>query len=128
MKVYDLDLRRRIVEMVEEGISTAETAARFKVSPASVKRYVKQMRETGTLKPKVRPGHRARLGVEALWLLKEQMHQDSDLMLAEHGERLEHVVGELHKAHRPAAEWVGERYRERLWRFTCLCDRYFRLL
>lgn len=45
MKAFDLDLRKRIVEAIEVGASTAETAVRFKVSSASVKRYVKQMRE-----------------------------------------------------------------------------------
>jgi transposase len=93
MKAYDQDLRRRIVETVEEGVSTAETAARYKVSPASVKRYVKQLRETGTLMPKLRPGRRTRLGTEELKLLEEQVRHDNDLTLAEHGERLERATG-----------------------------------
>lgn len=93
MKAYDLDLRRRIVESVAEGGSTLETAARFKVSTASVKRYVKQMRETGTLAPKVRPGRRARLGSEALRVLEQQMRRENDLTLAEHGEHLEQATG-----------------------------------
>lgn len=53
MKAYDIDLRERIVKTVAEGVSTAATAERFKVSRASVKRYVKQLRETGTITPKV---------------------------------------------------------------------------
>lgn len=93
MKAYNLDLRRRIIETVEEGVSTTATAARFKVSPASVKRYVKRMREAGTLAPKVRPGQRPRLGAEELKLLEAQVCQDNDLTLAEHSERLEQATG-----------------------------------
>lgn len=93
MKAYEPDLRRRVVEAVAEGGSTAQTAARFKVSAASVKRYVKQLRETGTLTPKVRPGRRAHLGAEELKMLEVQVRQDNDLTLAEHGERLEQATG-----------------------------------
>ena len=32
MKVYDLDLRQRIVEAKAEGLSITQTAKRFKVS------------------------------------------------------------------------------------------------
>ena len=94
MKAYDVDLRRRVVEAaVEAGLSTAATAARFKVSPASVKRYVKQLRETGTLTPKVRPGRRPHLGAEELAILAKQVRQNNHLTLAEHGERLEQETG-----------------------------------
>ena len=38
MKAYDLDLRERVVEARAEGMSIAQSAKRFKVSGARVKR------------------------------------------------------------------------------------------
>ena len=93
MKAYDLDLRRRIVATVEEGVSTVETAKRFKVSAASVKRYVKQMREVGSVVPKVRPGRQALLGAKELEILQAQVRQSNDLTLAEHSEQLAQATG-----------------------------------
>ena len=53
MKPISTDLRKRIVEVYEEGqLSYAKVAERFRVSESSVKNFVKQWRETGTLEPK----------------------------------------------------------------------------
>lgn len=93
MKAYDLDLRERIVEAKAEGLSTAQTAKRFKVSSASVKRFVKQQRETGTLYAKKRPGKQSLLSKEALNILEKQVRAHNDLSLIEHCQRLEQVIG-----------------------------------
>jgi transposase len=56
-KAYSDDLRSRIVHAVEaEGVSQPAVAARFAVSLASVKRYLKQWRTTGDLTPRPHPG------------------------------------------------------------------------
>jgi transposase len=53
MKPISLDLRQRIVDVYEEGqLSYAKVAERFCVSESSVKNFVRQWRETGTLAPK----------------------------------------------------------------------------
>ena len=53
MKPISNDLRTRIVEVYEEGqLSYAKVAERFRVSEGSVKNFVKQWRETGTIAPK----------------------------------------------------------------------------
>lgn len=53
MKPISNDLRTRIVEVYEEGqLSSAKVAERFRVSEGSVKNFVKQWRETGTIAPK----------------------------------------------------------------------------
>lgn len=53
MKPISNDLRTRIVEVYEEGqLSYAKVAERFCVSESSVKNFVKQWRETGTIAPK----------------------------------------------------------------------------
>jgi transposase len=49
MSGYSLDLRKKIVESVKKGVPKAETARRFGVDRATVKRYCKQLDERGTL-------------------------------------------------------------------------------
>jgi transposase len=49
MSAYSLDLREKIVESVKKGVPKAETARRFGVDRATVKRYCKQLDERGTL-------------------------------------------------------------------------------
>ena len=55
MKAYSMDLRTKIVESVRRGVSKSETARRFGVSRSTVKRYVKQLDEQGSLAPKTAP-------------------------------------------------------------------------
>jgi Helix-turn-helix domain len=52
MSAYSLDLREKIVESVNKGVPKAETARRFGVDRATVKRYCKQLDERGTLEPR----------------------------------------------------------------------------
>lgn len=53
MKPLSNDLRRRIVEVYEEEeLSYAKVAKRFHVSESSVKRFVKQWRDSGRIDPK----------------------------------------------------------------------------
>lgn len=93
MKAYDLDLRERIVEAKAEGMSIAQTAKSFKVSCASVKRFVRLERETGSLKAKRRPGKQPHLGDEALGVLEKQVRAHNELSLAEHCQKLEQTLG-----------------------------------
>jgi len=52
MQAYSLDLRQRIVNALADGVTIEQTARRFAVSTASVKRYKARLRETGSLAPK----------------------------------------------------------------------------
>jgi transposase len=53
--------RKKIVESVKKGVPKAETARRFGVDRATVKRYCKQLDERGTLEPRKAPGKRLKL-------------------------------------------------------------------
>src|ERR1700704_4502630 len=57
MKPYSQDLRERVVKAVDEGLSRGEIVKLFGVSEATIKRYLKQRRETGNLAPKPIPGY-----------------------------------------------------------------------
>jgi len=72
MKAYSEDLRRKIVEAVEErGMPKGEAAKTFGVGVSSVKRYAAAAREGRTLAPKKPPGSRPKLDEEAARRLLE---------------------------------------------------------
>jgi len=65
-RAYSNDLRYRIVRAVEEeGMPLSETAARFAVGVANVKRYLRQWRTTGDLTPRSRSGRPRAIPPEA---------------------------------------------------------------
>jgi transposase len=61
MWAYSLDLRKKIVESVKKGVCKSETARRFGVDRATLKRYCKRLDEQGTLKPRKAPGKAPKL-------------------------------------------------------------------
>ena len=75
MSAYSLDLRKKIVESVKKGVPKAETARRFGVDRATVKRYCKQLDERGTLEPRKAPGKAPKLDDKAMRLLAEDLQQ-----------------------------------------------------
>ena len=75
MSAYSLDLREKIVESVKKGVSKAETARRFGVDRATVKRYCKQLDERGTLQPRKAPGKKPKLDEKARKLLAKDLQE-----------------------------------------------------
>ena len=75
MSAYSLDLREKIVESVKKGVSKSETARRFGVHRATVKRYCKQLDEHGTLQPRKAPGKRPKLDEKARKLLAKDLQE-----------------------------------------------------
>jgi transposase len=75
MSGYSLDLREKIVESVKKGVPKAETARRFGVDRATVKRYCKQLDERGTLEPRKAPGKKPKLDEKARKLLLEDVRE-----------------------------------------------------
>lgn len=51
-RAYPVSTRERILAAVDAGMPRAKAAAHFNVSLATIKRYLKQRRDTGTLAPK----------------------------------------------------------------------------
>ena len=84
MKAYSDDLRQRIVRAVDQGHRQAEIAAAFQVSLATIKRYLKQRRETGHVTAKPIPGRppKQRAALEAD--LSAQLAAQRDVTLEEH--------------------------------------------
>ena len=88
MSAYSLDFREKIVESVKKGVSKSETARRFGVDRATVKRYCKQLDERGTLEPRKAPGKAPKLDEKAMKLLLEDLQQRP---WATHSQRAEFV-------------------------------------
>ncbi len=93
MKAYSQDLRQRILQTVDEGKTQAEAAHRFKVSETTVKRYVRQRREKGHVRPKPIPGRppTKRAPLEAQ--LQLQLEKQPDATLQEHCDTWEAKAG-----------------------------------
>jgi transposase len=70
---------RRIVESVKKGLSKSETARRFGLHRATLKRYYcKRLDERGTLQPRKAPAKRPKLEEKATKLLLEDLTGQSE--------------------------------------------------
>lgn len=81
MKAYSQDLRERVLRAVDLGRPRAEIVRFFGVSSATIKRYLKQRREEGHVRPRAIPGRppKKRAQVEAGVLPQLQAYGDATL-------------------------------------------------
>src|SRR5437762_5928562 len=81
MKAYSVDVREKVLRAVDQGYPREEIVKLLGVSRATIKRYVKQRRETGTVAPKVIPGRPPKkLGpLQAELVAQLQAHNDLSL-------------------------------------------------
>ena len=89
MRAYSIDLRKKIVESVKKGVPKSETARRFGVHRATVKRYCKRLDEHGTLEPGRAPGKAPKLDERARKLLVKDLEERP---WATHSQRIEFLV------------------------------------
>jgi transposase len=62
MRASSPEVRLRVLRAVDEGKSRAQINDLFQVSRATIKRYVKQRRETGSVLPRPIPGRPPKKG------------------------------------------------------------------
>jgi transposase len=94
MKAYSEDLRRKVVEAVQQrGMSKSEAARTFGVSLSSVKRYVGKARRGSPLSPKKHPGPRSKMSERARRLLKADVENRPAVTLRERCRFVEGVAG-----------------------------------
>ena len=84
MKAYSQDLREKVLRAVDQDYPRGEIVKVFGVSLATIKRYVKQRRETGTLSPKVIPGRPPKKLGQLQADLVAQLQAHDDLRLEDH--------------------------------------------
>jgi transposase len=100
MKAYSKDLREHVLKAVDQGYPRAEIVQMFGVSLASIKRYLKQRRESGDLSPRPIPGRPSKkyAALEAGLVAQLQAHPDSSLQAhcqlweASHGMWVDHTT------------------------------------
>lgn len=83
MRGYSEDLRSRVVAAVESGMPREDVVWRFAVSLASIKRWMKQWRETKDLAPKASPGRPAVKIGALVTVLPERLAAHGDARLAD---------------------------------------------
>ena len=94
MDAYSEDLRRKIVQAVEQQrMNKSEAARAFGVSLSSVKRYTKAVREGRSLSPGTAPGKRALLDEKARRLLEADVQERPFAKLKDRREYLKKVAG-----------------------------------
>jgi transposase len=81
-KPYSDDLRERVIEAVEAGVSRREAAESFKLSPSSAVKWLQRWRNTGSAKAKPSGGSTSPLEEHAEWMLAVVAEQP-DLTLDE---------------------------------------------
>jgi transposase len=88
MKPYSMDLRQRVLAGYDAGLTTAQVAARFTVSPAWARRLKQRRRQSGEVAPRA-----ARRGPRPSWhayadRLRQAVRDAPDATLAELRQRL----------------------------------------
>jgi transposase len=117
MKAYSHDLRLPVLCAVDQGQSRAEIVVVFGRSPVTIKRYLKQRRETGELRTKPIPGRPAKKGAVLQARHREQLAALSDVTLEQHCFLWEREQGMQVSSATIAVlftDWAG-REKRRLW-------------
>jgi transposase len=92
-KSYSLDLRERVVRVVEAGRSCHAAAAQFSVSVSFVVRLMKAVRATGSLAPKPSGGRRhAKLDPHRAFLIA-RIEEKADMTMPELAAELTTATG-----------------------------------
>jgi transposase len=86
MKASSIDLRERVLRAGDQGKPRSEIVQMLGVSLATIKRSLKQRRETGHLWPKAIPGRTPRKGAALQAGLVAQLEAHPDVSLETHCE------------------------------------------
>ena len=103
MKAYSEDLRERVLRAVNQGHPRAEIVRFFGVSLATLKRYLKQRRDEGHVRPKAIPGRLPKKRAKLQAGLEAQLRAHEDATLEQHCELWEQAHGE------PVSRWTMSR-------------------
>src|ERR671911_2436029 len=93
MKAYLEDVRTKILEAVDRGMSKSGAARTFGVSRSSVKRYAAARREGRPLAPKKHPGSKPKLDERSRRLLEADVEERPTITLKDRCRFLKQMVG-----------------------------------
>ena len=81
---YSLDLRKRVLAAVDEGMSHTAAAKLYKIARASIAKWVRLRRETGALAARQPPGRPRTIGLSDSDGLRAQLTAQPDASLDAH--------------------------------------------
>lgn len=84
MKPYSLDLRTRVLDALDAGMARADVVCTFRVSLATIKRWLSRRATTGSLAASPRPGPAPRIPADQDAHLRAHLDAHPDATLAEH--------------------------------------------
>src|SRR5712671_4364995 len=84
MKAYSPDLREKVWRAIDQGKARRESVRMFGVSLATLKRYLKQRRETGNVLPKAIAGRPSKKFAPLETGIISQLKARRDVTLEEH--------------------------------------------
>lgn len=93
MRAYSQEVRQQVLRAVDEGQSRAQIIDRFQVSRATIKRYLKQRRETGTVLPRPIPGRPPKKGAALQAGVQELLEAYPNAKLEDYYQRWESLHG-----------------------------------
>ena len=93
MKAYSEDLRRKIVDAIEQGMPKAQAARTFGVGISTVKRYASKAQKGEPLEPGKAPGKRPKMDERVGKLLEEDLKEHPFATLRERCEYVEAISG-----------------------------------
>ena len=85
---YSSDLRERVLADRDAGMSTADTARKYRVSPAWVRRLLQRRRETGETKPRAQRHGPVPLSLTHGAQIRQAVAEQADATLAELRQKL----------------------------------------
>lgn len=94
MRAYSQDVRERVLRAVDQGHPRAKIIQLFGVSRASIKRYLKQRREEGHVRPKAIPGRPPKKRAQVQASVISQLQAHGDVTLEQHCAMWEQTHGE----------------------------------
>lgn len=108
-----LDLRQRVLDAIDGGMSCRAAAARFGIAPSAAVKWRRLRRETGSVAPRRQGGDRRSGRIEAVGdAILGMVEETADITLAEIAQRLECEHGE-----RFAASTVHRFFQRHGWSF-----------
>ena len=93
MKAYSKDLRRKIVDAIEQGMPKAQAARTFGVGISTVKRYATKAEKGEPLEPSKAPGKRPKMDERVGKLFEEDLKERPFATLRERCEYVEALSG-----------------------------------
>jgi transposase len=75
MKAYSEDLRQKIMDAIERGMSKVQAARTFGVGISTLKRYATKAQKGEPLEPGKAPGKRPKMDAQVRQLLEEDLKE-----------------------------------------------------